>query len=119
MGVPDSLMAGLINEIIKTDTAQVSITPNEGLAVASAIGYYMATKKVPCVFMQNSGIGNAYNPIVSLASKEVYSVPILLFIGWRGEIDEQGAQIADEPQHKLQGEITLDQLRLMKIPYLV
>ena len=62
--------------------------------------------------MQNSGIGNAVNPLASLMDPEVYSIPCLLVIGWRGE-----PGVKDEPQHIKQGKITLGQLELLDIPY--
>ena len=63
---------------------------------------YFATKKIPLIYMQNSGIGNAINPLVSMADKDVYAIPMILLIGWRG----QGNTEPNHPQHKLQGEIT-------------
>ena len=62
--------------------------------------------------MQNSGIGNAVNPLVSLADPDVYAIPVLLLIGWRGEPGTK-----DEPQHVKQGKITLDLLKTLGIPY--
>jgi len=62
--------------------------------------------------MQNSGLGNAINPLVSLSDKEVYGIPVLLLIGWRGEPTEK-----DEPQHQKQGKITLKLLETLDIPY--
>ena len=64
--------------------------------------------------MQNSGLGNAINPLISLAHKKVYSIPLVLLIGWRGSPNTH-----DEPQHKAQGEITRDLLKLMDIKYVV
>ena len=63
-----------------------------------AVGYHLATKKIPCVYMQNSGLGNALNPIISIAHKKVYSITLILIIGWRGS-----PKINDEPQHKVNG----------------
>ena len=90
------------------------ITPNEGNAVGVAIGHYLSTNKVPLIYMQNSGLGNAINPLVSLASKSVWKVPIFLLIGWRGS-----NKLKDEPQHIKQGKITLPFLKLMDISYLI
>ena len=84
---------------------------NEGSAVSLAIGYYLATKKIPCVYMQNSGLGNAINPLVSIAHPKVYSIPLLLIIGWRGSPFTK----LDEPQHNTKGKITKDILRLLGI----
>src|SRR3990167_9504461 len=112
-GVPDSLLKHFCAYI--TDTAKPSshiIAANEGGAVALAAGYHLATGKVGLVYMQNSGQGNAINPLVSLTDPEIYGIPILLMIGWRGDPD-----IKDEPQHLKQGKITLDILKVLGIPY--
>jgi phosphonopyruvate decarboxylase len=90
------------------------ITANEGNAVAMAVGHHLATGQIPVVYMQNSGLGNAVNPLTSLADTEVYRIPLLLIIGWRGE---PGVQ--DEPQHITQGRITPAQLDLLGIPHAV
>jgi phosphonopyruvate decarboxylase len=81
-----------------------------------AVGHYLATSKPAMVYMQNSGLGNAVNPLASLASMAVYGIPMVLVIGWRGEILEGGDQLPDEPQHVHQGKITLGQLDLLHIP---
>lgn len=112
-GVPDSFLNGFC-EYIKTNIPQNRhiIAANEGNAIAIAAGYSFGTDCIPLVYMQNSGIGNAVNPLVSLADKNVYSVPMVLLIGWRG-----GPQSNDREQHKLQGEITPDLMDIMNIPY--
>lgn len=118
-GVPDSLLkdiCGFMSDNLPHD--QHIIATNEGSAIGLAIGNYLATKLVPLVYLQNSGIGNIINPLVSLADPSVYGIPMLLMIGWRGEVNEN-KQINDEPQHKKQGKITLDQLDLLKIPYVI
>jgi len=112
-GVPDSLLKDICAYI--TDNASKKnhiIAANEGNAIALAAGYHMATKGIPLVYMQNSGIGNAVNPLLSLTDEEVYKIPLLLMIGWRGEKK-------DEPQHIKQGKVTMDLLDAMKIPYLI
>jgi len=114
-GVPDSLLKDICAYI--TDNAPKKnhiIAANEGNAIALAAGYHMATNKIPLVYMQNSGIGNAVNPLLSLTDNQVYSIPMLLMIGWRGE-----PGVKDEPQHVTQGEVTLDLLKAMRIPYLI
>ena len=114
-GVPDSLLKSLCAYITdNTDESHNIIAANEGAAVGIAAGHYLATGKVPVVYMQNSGIGNAVNPLLSLADEKVYSLPILLIIGWRGE-----PGIHDEPQHVKQGAVTLPLLKAMGIPYIV
>lgn len=114
-GVPDSLLknvcAYLTDTIDRTDNI---IAANEGTAVGLAAGHYLATGNVPMVYMQNSGIGNAVNPLLSLADEKVYAMPILLMIGWRGE-----PGVHDEPQHIKQGEVTLSLLDTMGIPYVL
>lgn len=114
-GIPDSLLKDF-NTCISSrcNSENHVIASNEGSAIALASGYYLSTGKIPMVYMQNSGIGNALNPLVSLADKYVYSIPMLLIIGWRGI-----PGIKDEPQHLKQGDITTDLLELMDIPYVI
>lgn len=112
-GVPDSYLNGFCNYALAHCGARNVIAANEGSAVGIAAGHYFATREVPLVYMQNSGEGNAVNPLASLADKNVYAVPMLLLIGWRG----QGNTEPNHPQHKLQGEITTDLLSLLHIPY--
>ena len=112
-GVPDSLLANFCSYVDdQGSNGQHLITANEGNAVALAMGYHMATGKIATVYMQNSGLGNIVNPITSLVDPEVYKVPMLLLIGWRGE-----PGVKDEPQHIKQGRITLGQLDVLDIPY--
>ncbi len=118
-GVPDSLLAPLITGIearAATGAARLEITANEGGAVGLALGAFLGSGKPAAVFMQNSGLGNAVNPLVSLASDKVYGVPMLLIVGWRGEMMD-GVQLRDEPQHVFQGEITLPMLEVMEIAH--
>ncbi len=114
-GVPDSLLKNICAYI--TDTAPKEkhiIAANEGNAVGIAAGHYLATGKPALVYMQNSGLGNTVNPLLSLADEKVYSIPMVLMIGWRGE-----PGVHDEPQHVKQGEVTLALLDAMQIPYVV
>ena len=117
-GVPDSLL--------KEACAAISgglpperhvIAANEGAAVGLAMGHFLASGRPALVYLQNSGLGNAVNPLVSLAAPEVYGIPMVLMVGWRGEIAEGGVQLADEPQHRVQGRVTPGQLDLLGIPY--
>ena len=114
-GVPDSLLKHFCT-FIRQNVPESNniITQNEGGAIALAAGHYLATGHVPLVYMQNSGIGNAVNPLLSLADPEVYSLPILLLIGYRGE-----PGIHDEPQHKKQGMVTPALLEAMRYPFFI
>lgn len=112
-GVPDSLLKDICAYITDhTGSERHIITANEGNAVALATGYYLSTGHPGLVYMQNSGLGNAVNPLTSLADPEVYSIPLLMLIGWRGEPGSK-----DEPQHVKQGKITLQLLETLGIPY--
>lgn len=112
-GVPDSLLKNICAYITDHfDTQHNIITANEGAAIGLAAGHYLATGQAACVYMQNSGEGNAINPLASLTDPEVYGIPVLLLIGWRGR-----PGLHDEPQHVKQGKITLDLLKVMGIDY--
>jgi len=95
-GVPDSLLKNLCESITHSDSLTNVVSANEGSAIALAAGNYLATKEVPVVYMQNSGLGNAVNPLLSLVHEDVYSIPMVVVVGWRGEY-------MDEPQHMVQG----------------
>ena len=114
-GVPDSLMKPLTTEIARSvDPAQHVITANEGAAVAVAIGHHLRTGRVGLVYLQNSGIGNTVNPLLSLADPEVYGIPMVLVIGWRG-----APGVKDEPQHVKQGRVMTAFLDALEIPWSV
>ena len=113
-GVPDSLLKPICFYLADHADDKHVVAANEGGAVAMACGYHMATGKVPLVYMQNSGQGNAINPLLSLADRDVYSIPLLLLIGWRGEPGTK-----DEPQHVKQGKVTASLLDAMDIPHRV
>ncbi|CAF3346812.1 unnamed protein product, partial [Rotaria sp. Silwood2] len=103
-GVPDSLLKDFCAYVTKNVSPNYHIiTTNEGSAVGLACGSYMATGQPSLVYLQNSGLGNIVNPIMSLATPGVYSLPMLLLIGWRGEPGKP-----DEPQHRVQGPATPD-----------
>lgn len=110
-GVPDSLLADLIIELQGGGFSHAA-APNEGSAIGLAAGHHLATGGVAVVYMQNSGLGNATNPLLSLAHRDVYGIPMLLFVGWRGE-----PGVADEPQHRSQGKVTPGLLELAGVPY--
>ena len=116
-GVPDSQLKALCNYLANTygiDPQHHVIAANEGNAAALAAGYHLATGKVPVVYMQNSGEGNIINPAASLLNREVYAIPVVFVIGWRGE-----PGVHDEPQHIYQGQVTLKLLEDMGIEYMV
>ena len=112
-GVPDSLLKQFC--LCIDDNAMENhhiIAANEGNAIALAAGYHLGTGKIPLVYMQNSGLGNAVNPILSLCDPEVYSIPMIIVVGWRGE-----PGIKDEPQHIKQGKVQLDLMKALDLPY--
>lgn len=112
-GVPDSLLKNMCAYITDHfDAAHNIIAANEGAAVGLAAGHYLATGKPACVYMQNSGEGNIINPLASLTDQEVYNIPVLLLIGWRGR-----PGVHDEPQHVKQGKVTTGLLNVMGINY--
>lgn len=111
-GVPDSLLKDICAYVTDhTPPERNVITPNEGSAVALAMGHYLATGKPGLVYLQNSGVGNTVNPLTSLADPEVYGVPMLLLVGWRGMPGEH-----DEPQHVKMGAVTLETLSAIGVP---
>lgn len=112
-GVPDSHLNAFCTYLTHHVPAEKHvITANEGNAIALASGHHFATGTVPLVYMQNSGMGNALNPMVSLVDRHVYAVPMVLVIGWRGDPAEK-----DHDQHKTQGEITTKLLDMLGLPY--
>jgi len=115
-GVPDSVLHSFCLEIENFKGITHVRAAHESQAVSFCLGYYIGNKKIACAYLQNSGLGNIINPLVSIADENVYKIPLLLLIGWRGEI-LNGEQIKDEPQHLLQGSITEKQLELIGIKY--
>ena len=116
-GVPDSFLKGLCDELYSrygTDSPSHIVAHNEGGAIGLCAGHYLASGRPALCYMQNSGLGNAVNPLASLMDGKVYALPCLLVVGWRGEPGTK-----DEPQHVTQGAVTLPQLDLLGIPYAV
>ncbi len=111
-GVPDSVLKNFTNGLDIEKSFKHLILANEGSAVSAGIGHYLSTKNIPAIYMQNSGLGNAINPIISIAHRKVYKIPLFLIIGWRG-----APNLKDEPQHLAQGEITKQILDLCGIKY--
>ena len=113
-GVPDSLLKNFCAYITDNCSSKNHIiSANEGNAIGISAGKYIATGEIPLVYLQNSGLGNIVNPVMSLCHKDVYGIPLLLMIGWRGE-----PGLKDEPQHHPQGRKTVDLLKSMEIPFI-
>ena len=112
-GVPDSLLKPLCNTLYQQCERgrNFFVCANEGAAAALCAGHYLASGKPGMLYMQNSGIGNAVNPIASLLDRRVYGIPVLFVIGWRGE-----PGVKDEPQHVFQGEITRELMDVLQVP---
>ena len=113
-GVPDSVLKELSFELQNKTKKNHIIASNEGSAISIGIGHYLSTKKIPTIYMQNSGLSNALNPLISIAHPKVYSIPLILIIGWRGS-----PRIKDEPQHNVKGKITENLLKLLNIKYTI
>ena len=113
-GVPDSVLKELSIYLQNKPKKNHIIASNEGSAISIGIGHYLSTKKIPCVYMQNSGLSNALNPLISIAHPKVYSIPLILIIGWRGS-----PRVKDEPQHNVKGKITEKILKLLNIKYTI
>ncbi len=116
-GVPDSQLKGLCDTLFATYGVSGDhhvVAANEGNAIGLCAGHFLATGRPGLCYMQNSGLGNTVNPIASLMDAQVYALPCLLVVGWRGE-----PGVHDEPQHVKQGQITLGQLELLDVPYFV
>ena len=113
VGVPDSLLKEFCAYVdAALPPEKHVIAANEGSAVALAAGHHLATGNIAVTYLQNSGLGNTVNPLLSLADREVYAIPMIVLIGWRGT-----PGVADEPQHIKQGRVTPDLLEAMEIPY--
>tara|TARA_B110001454_G_scaffold215832_1_gene237974 strand:- start:2074 stop:3192 length:1119 start_codon:yes stop_codon:yes gene_type:complete len=110
-GVPDSCCLEFCKSIENDKNIENIVAVNEGNAVAIGLGHYLSTKKIPCIYLQNSGLGNATDPLTNLCNKEVYNIPMLLIIGWRG-----APGIKDEAQHIIQGKVLLNTLKSYNIP---
>ena len=115
-GVPDSTLKQFCDAVCMDGGKEFDhyVTANEGAAVGLATGVYLAEKRPCLVYLQNSGLGNIINPLASIANQEVYGIPMLFVVGWRGE-----PGIKDEPQHVYQGKVTCELLEVMDVPYSV
>ena len=112
-GVPDSILKKTSHFLEKKNIQNI-VAANEGGAAAICMGYHLSTRKIPCLYLQNSGLGNAINPLASISHKKVYSIPMLILIGWRGAPGEK-----DESQHMVKGEITKNLLKNLNINYCI
>ncbi|MEY8392183.1 phosphonopyruvate decarboxylase [Lachnospiraceae bacterium 45-W7] len=115
-GVPDSTLKQFCDAVRLDGGKEFChyVTANEGAAVGLAMGEYLASGRPCLVYLQNSGIGNIINPLASLANREVYGIPMLFVVGWRGE-----PGVKDEPQHSYQGKVTCELFRVMDVSYAV
>ena len=113
-GVPDSVLKELSSLLQSENKKNHIIATNEGSAISLGIGHYLSTKELPTIYMQNSGLSNALNPLISIAHEKVYSIPLILVIGWRGS-----PRVKDEPQHNVKGKITEQILKLLNIKYTI
>lgn len=111
-GVPDSLMEPLCTYLATLPPERHLLAANEGAAIGLAVGHYLGTGKPAFVYMQNAGIGNAINPLVSLADPGVYAIPMLVFVGWRGQ-----PGTTDEPQHMTQGKQMVPLMEALEVPW--
>ncbi|MDP7506777.1 MAG: phosphonopyruvate decarboxylase [Candidatus Woesearchaeota archaeon] len=113
-GVPDSTFKDWMKFLVDEHGSRLTniVAANECEAVATVGGYHLRTGNLGVVYMQNSGLGKAVNPLTSLTDREVYSIPLLLMIGWRGEPGKK-----DEPQHKKMGRITESLLDVLEVPH--
>ena len=108
-GVPCSFLTPMINRVISDRALDYVGAASEGEAVAIASGAWLAGRKT-VVMCQNSGLGNAVNPLTSL--NEPFQIPTMMIVTWRGQ-----PGLKDEPQHALMGEITGGLLDVMRIPH--
>ena len=113
-GVPDSVLKELSYFLQNKNKKNHIIATNEGSAVSIGIGHYLSKRKIPAIYMQNSGLSNALNPLISIAHEKVYSIPLILIIGWRGS-----PRVKDEPQHNVKGKITKNLLKLLNINFTI
>lgn len=113
-GVPDSLLKPFCSYLQSEEKLGGHVFPNEGTAVGYGIGAYLATGKPPCIYMQNSGLGNIVNPVTSLLNQAVYAIPMIFVIGWRGRPGEP-----DEPQHRFMGCITAEMCSMLQMDHTV
>lgn len=108
-GVPCSFLTPIINRVISDARSNYVAAASEGEAVAIAAGAWLAGRGT-VVMCQNSGLGNAINPLTSLNFP--FRIPTLLIVTWRG-----APGLDDEPQHELMGAITPALLETIRVPH--
>ncbi len=108
-GVPCSFLTPLIDGVISERTLAYVGAASEGEAVAIAAGAWLAGKKT-VVMCQNSGLGNAVNPLTSL--NHPFRIPTLFVTTWRGQ-----PGIKDAPQHELMGRVMEELLTAIRVPH--
>lgn len=111
IGVLDSVLKNFLELLPKKENF---ISNNEGSAISFGVGYHLSTNKLPLIYLKNSGLGNAINPLISITHKKIYSIPLILLIGWRESPNQK-----DEPQHLVKGKITKNLLKLLGIKYCI
>jgi phosphonopyruvate decarboxylase len=109
-GVPCSLIKDLIKTLEHDPTVRYIPAVREDAAVGIAVGAYLAGRK-PMVLMQNSGLGVCMNSLTSLAI--LYQIPLLMLITWRGHMGK------DAPEHILMGQVMLQLLDTIGVPYYI
>lgn len=114
IGVPDSCLSGIIATIENSTTMSHMKVFSEVEAISIAVGKYAVTQEMSCVYMQNSGLFNCMNPLASLSNREMFSVPMLIIVGWRGQPSTN-----DIVAHHLTGKVTERIFENLQIPYLI
>ncbi|KPI89445.1 phosphonopyruvate decarboxylase-like protein [Leptomonas seymouri] len=100
-----------------TNAGEYVMATSSGNAMALAAGHYLSTLHVPCMFMQNTGLGDVMNPVLTLFNRDVYRLPCLLLISWRGEPETSDEEAV--PGLAAQGRMTQHCLTAVDIPFSV
>jgi phosphonopyruvate decarboxylase len=115
-GVPCSLFGGVTRVLdVEARYGYVSAV-REDSAMGIAAGAWFGGRQ-PAVLMQNSGLGVSVNALVSL--NQIYDIPVLLVVSWRGQPGPGGAPSQDAPEHLIMGDVLPDFLNLLKVPFAV
>ena len=109
LSVPCKLLANMITILEADDDIYYSAIPREEEGMGICAGAYLGNK-LPCIMMQNTGIGNSVNSIVSLL--QLYQMPVVFLISYRGTPGEPvGAQGG-------MAKVTEEILQTLRIPML-